>query len=141
MWYICIHTHTYIHIQLYILLLITQSKNNKILSFVKSMNLEIIILNEISQRKRQIHCVVTYFGIQKTGNKQVDMTKQKDSQIQRTNQQLPVESGKGGDDNRDRTLNLWDTAKTVLRGKFIVIQSYLKKEKHNNVRKKNDVYV
>ena len=29
------------------------------------------------------------------------------------------------------TQNLWDTAKAVLRGKFIVIQSYLKKqEKH-----------
>ena len=29
------------------------------------------------------------------------------------------------------TQNLWDAVKTVLRGKFIVIQSYLKKqEKH-----------
>ena len=29
------------------------------------------------------------------------------------------------------TQNLWDTAKAVLRGKFIVVQSYLKKqEKH-----------
>ena len=30
-----------------------------------------------------------------------------------------------------RTQNLWETAKTVLRGNFIAIQSYLKKqEKH-----------
>ena len=33
------------------------------------------------------------------------------------------------DDNEDKTTqNLWDTAKAVLRGKFIAIQSYLKKE-------------
>ena len=28
------------------------------------------------------------------------------------------------------TQNLWDTAKAVLRGKFIAIQTYLKKIKH-----------
>ena len=35
-------------------------------------------------------------------------------------------------DNENMTIqNLWDTAKVVLRGKFIAIQSYLKKqEKH-----------
>ena len=35
-------------------------------------------------------------------------------------------------DNENMTIqNLWDAAKAVLRGKFIVIQSYLKKqEKH-----------
>ena len=34
-------------------------------------------------------------------------------------------------DNKNTTQNLWDTAKAVLRGKFIAIQSYLKKqEKH-----------
>ena len=35
-------------------------------------------------------------------------------------------------DNENRTTqNLWDAAKTVLRGKFIAIQSYVKKqEKH-----------
>ena len=35
-------------------------------------------------------------------------------------------------DNENMTIqNLWDTAKVVLRGKFIEIQSYLKKqEKH-----------
>ena len=32
-------------------------------------------------------------------------------------------------DNEDTTIqNLWDTAKAVLRGKFIAIQSYLRKE-------------
>ena len=32
------------------------------------------------------------------------------------------------------TQNLWDTAKAVLRGKFIAIQSYLKKQgKHQTV--------
>ena len=51
------------------------------------------------------------------------------------------------DNENKRTQNLWDEAKAVLRGKFIVIQSYLKKqEKHwtnnltlhlNNLKKKN----
>ena len=32
-------------------------------------------------------------------------------------------------DNEDKTTeNLWDTAKAVLKGKFIAIQSYLRKE-------------
>ena len=32
-------------------------------------------------------------------------------------------------DNKNTTIqNLWDTAKAVLRGKFIVIQSYLNKQ-------------
>ena len=32
-------------------------------------------------------------------------------------------------DNKNMTIqNLWDTAKVVLRGKFIAIQSYLKKQ-------------
>ena len=35
------------------------------------------------------------------------------------------------DNENTTTQNLWDAAKTVLRGKFIAIQSYLKKqEKH-----------
>ena len=35
------------------------------------------------------------------------------------------------DNENMTTLNLWDTAKAVLRGQFIAIQSYLKKqEKH-----------
>ena len=34
-------------------------------------------------------------------------------------------------DNENTTQNLWEAAKAVLRGKFIAIQSYLKKqEKH-----------
>ena len=34
-------------------------------------------------------------------------------------------------DNENTTQNLWDAAKAVLRGKFIAIQFYLKKqEKH-----------
>ena len=36
------------------------------------------------------------------------------------------------------TQNLWDAAKAVLRGKFIAIQSYLKKqEKHQMSRQSN----
>ena len=31
-------------------------------------------------------------------------------------------------DNENTTQNLWDAAKAVLRGKFIAIQSYLKKQ-------------
>ena len=35
------------------------------------------------------------------------------------------------DNKNTTTQNLWDTAKAVLRGKFIAVQSYLKKqEKH-----------
>ena len=32
------------------------------------------------------------------------------------------------DDNENTTQNLWDAAKVVLRGKFLAIQSYLKKQ-------------
>ena len=31
------------------------------------------------------------------------------------------------------TLNLWDTAKAVLRGKFIALQAYLKKEEKSQI--------
>ena len=31
------------------------------------------------------------------------------------------------------TQNLWDAAKSVLRGKFIAIQSYLKKQEKNQI--------
>ena len=34
------------------------------------------------------------------------------------------------DNENTMTLNLWDTAKAVLRGKFIAIRSYLKKQKN-----------
>ena len=33
------------------------------------------------------------------------------------------------------TQNLWDTAKAVLRGKFIAIQSYLKKQEKHRIEK------
>ena len=33
-------------------------------------------------------------------------------------------------DNENTTQNLWDAAKAVLRGKFIAIQSYLKKQEN-----------
>ena len=37
-------------------------------------------------------------------------------------------------DNKDTTtLNLWDTAKAILRGKFIAIQSYLRKQEKSQV--------
>ena len=35
------------------------------------------------------------------------------------------------DNENMTTQNLWDVAKAVLRGKFIAIQSYLKKQKKN----------
>ena len=38
-------------------------------------------------------------------------------------------------DNENTTQNLWNAAKTVLRGKFIAIQSYLKKQ--TNKQKQN----
>ena len=36
-------------------------------------------------------------------------------------------------DNENTTQNLWDTAKAVLRGKFIAIQSYLKKQENYQI--------
>ena len=36
-------------------------------------------------------------------------------------------------DNESTTQNLWDAAKAVLRGKFIAIQSYLKKQEKHRV--------
>ena len=33
-------------------------------------------------------------------------------------------------DNENTTQNLWDAAKAVLRGKFIAIQSFLKKQEN-----------
>ena len=36
-----------------------------------------------------------------------------------------------------RTQNLWDAAKAVLRGKFIAIQSYLKKQEKTSNRQPN----
>ena len=35
--------------------------------------------------------------------------------------------------NENTTQNLWDAAKAVLRGKFIAIQSYLKKEEKHRI--------
>ena len=32
-----------------------------------------------------------------------------------------------------QTQNLWDTAKSVLRGRFIAIQAYLKKQERNHI--------
>ena len=37
------------------------------------------------------------------------------------------------DNENMTTQNLWDTAKAVLRGKFIAIQSYLKKEEKHQI--------
>ena len=37
------------------------------------------------------------------------------------------------DNENMTTLNLWDAAKAVLRGKFILIQSYLKKQENHRV--------
>ena len=36
-------------------------------------------------------------------------------------------------DNENTTQNLWDAAKAVLRRKFIMIQSYLKKQEKNRI--------
>ena len=36
-------------------------------------------------------------------------------------------------DNENISQNLWDAAKAVLRGKFIAIQSYLKKKEKNRI--------
>ena len=50
------------------------------------------------------------------------------------NQQVTVEIKReikkflGTNDNENTTQNLWDAAKAVLKGKFIAIQSYLKKQ-------------
>ena len=36
-------------------------------------------------------------------------------------------------DNKNTTQNLWDAAKALLRGKFIAIQSYLKKQDKHRI--------
>ena len=36
-------------------------------------------------------------------------------------------------DNENTTQNLWDAAKAVLRGKFIAIQSHLKKQEKSHI--------
>ena len=41
-------------------------------------------------------------------------------------------------ENESTTIqNLWDTAKTVLRGKFIAIQSYLRKQEKSQINNLN----
>ena len=40
-------------------------------------------------------------------------------------------------DNENTTQNLWDAVKAVLRGKFIAIQSYLKKQEKHRI---NNLY-
>ena len=37
------------------------------------------------------------------------------------------------DDENTTTQNLWDTVKAVLRGKFIAIQAYLKKQEKSQI--------
>ena len=45
-------------------------------------------------------------------------------------------------DNEDTTTqNLWDAAKAVLRGKFIVIQAFLRKEERSQIDSLTHVYV
>ena len=41
------------------------------------------------------------------------------------------------DNENTMTQNLWDAAKTVLRGKFIVIHSYLKKQEKSQINNLN----
>ena len=41
------------------------------------------------------------------------------------------------DNENTTTQNLWDAAKAVLRGKFIAIQSYLKKQEKTSNRQPN----
>ena len=56
------------------------------------------------------------------------------------NQQVPEEIKREikkfleeNDNGNMKTQNLWDTAKAVLRGKFVAIQSYLKKEEKHRI--------
>ena len=42
-------------------------------------------------------------------------------------------SSTSANDNENTTQNLWDAAKAVLRGKFIAIQSYFKKEEKSKI--------
>ena len=41
------------------------------------------------------------------------------------------------DNENTTTQNLWDSAKAVLRGKFIAIQSHLKKQEKSQIKKSN----
>ena len=60
------------------------------------------------------------------------------------NQQITEENQKGikkfleTNDNENMTMqNLWDAAKAVLRGKFITLQSYFKKQEKHRIDKIN----
>jgi len=60
------------------------------------------------------------------------------------NQQITEETQKGikkfleTNDNENMTMqNLWDAAKAVLRGKFIALQSYFKKQEKHRIDKIN----
>ena len=57
---------------------------------------------------------------------------------QRINKEIKEEIKKylAANDNEDTTLqNLWDVAKAVLRGKFIAIQAYLRKQEKAQINK------
>ena len=80
--YIYIYTYIYVCIYIYIYIYIHTMKyysainNNEILSFTTTwMDLDGIMLSEISQRERQIQYVFTYMWNLKIQNKQINVTK------------------------------------------------------------------
>lgn len=61
-----------------------------------------IILSEITQTERQMLYDITYMWSLKKYNKLVDITKKKQTWIQKTNEWLPVCGGGGGGGVRDQ---------------------------------------
>ena len=73
-------------------------KKNEILPFATAwMELEDIMLSEISQTEKDKYCMISLIcGILKIQQTSEYNKKEADSHIQRTNQQLPVGRGKEG---------------------------------------------
>ena len=80
-------------------------KKNEALTFAAAwMNLEIIILSEVSQtEKDKYHMISLMCGIQKYNTNKLIYKTEIDSQTQKANLQLPKEKGVG----RDK-LGVWD---------------------------------
>ena len=73
-------------------------KKNEIMSFAATwMDLEVIILSEVSQTERQISCDITYMWNLKNDTSELIYKTETDSQTQKTNSWLPKVKGGGRD--------------------------------------------
>ena len=80
-------------------------KRNKIVPFAETwMDLEIVILSEVSQKEENKYCIISLIcGIQKNGRDELTFKAEIDSQMYRTNIWIPREEGGWWDE-----LGNWD---------------------------------